>query len=500
MFKPKKKRTARLIALVMGLCIILSSCSTLRDDEINYNNSDSEVDKTITSTMKSATDDSEYQTTTTSNDRKTVTTTVPKTDITASDTINSKNQNHTASSKNVDTQNSKKPGKQKESNTPKVTNSTKKSTTTTSAITKTSVTTPAIELKPINNALNLLSGMNSTEKKVYNTIMDGIINFDSKIDLSIYGITSEQVADCLMIVSLTNLEYNYVPTNYTITTQNDKVVAVSFKYTKTQSQHKKEIKELNNVVNKIVNNCKVSSQYDAIKYIHDAIIKGCEYDARGNNPLTAYGCLVEGEAVCEGYSKAFMLLCSKIGVECIPVVGEATNSSGNTESHMWNLVKVDGQWLHFDITWDDPITDNLGSDFVKYDYFGLSDNKIKKDHIIDGIPYLTYPKATSENGDYFTKYKLVASSSGSGIKLLKTEISKAVKSKDKYVRIKISKDSEFDKMTNHLLKQSTNGTGNIFILLREVASETGSKALNPNSYSNMISNDLNILTIILKYK
>ena len=40
-------------------------------------------------------------------------------------------------------------------------------------------------------------------------------------------------------------------------------------------------------------------------------------------------------------------------------------------NHGWNLVKIFGRWYHVDVTWDDPVWDQLGQ--VKHQYFLLSD-------------------------------------------------------------------------------------------------------------------------------
>ena len=35
--------------------------------------------------------------------------------------------------------------------------------------------------------------------------------------------------------------------------------------------------------------------------------------------------------------------------------GTATNSSGQTENHAWNCIKINDVWYEVDPTWDDPI-------------------------------------------------------------------------------------------------------------------------------------------------
>ncbi len=64
-----------------------------------------------------------------------------------------------------------------------------------------------------------------------------------------------------------------------------------------------------------------------------------------------------GEAgpVCEGYARAFKVLCDKAGIPCVLVDGDAKTSAEDSGTpHMWNYVQVDGAWLAVDVTWNDP--------------------------------------------------------------------------------------------------------------------------------------------------
>lgn len=51
-------------------------------------------------------------------------------------------------------------------------------------------------------------------------------------------------------------------------------------------------------------------------------------------------------SVCDGYSKAYALLCNMEGINCVRVMG--TTSGGG---HAWNKVEIDGNWYMVDITW-----------------------------------------------------------------------------------------------------------------------------------------------------
>ncbi|MBP0967784.1 MAG: hypothetical protein J5722_09125 [Oscillospiraceae bacterium] len=82
--------------------------------------------------------------------------------------------------------------------------------------------------------------------------------------------------------------------------------------------------------------------------IHDGIAKYCEY-ADGEYSSEAYGCLVQGKAKCEGYSKAFLYVARRAGLNVMNVTG--TDSRG--ENHVWNIAEADGNYCQIDLTWDD---------------------------------------------------------------------------------------------------------------------------------------------------
>lgn len=58
--------------------------------------------------------------------------------------------------------------------------------------------------------------------------------------------------------------------------------------------------------------------------------------------------------VCEAYSRAFKVLCDKVGIPCVLVDGTA-NSGASVGGHMWNYVQMEnGKWYGADVSWNDP--------------------------------------------------------------------------------------------------------------------------------------------------
>ena len=95
------------------------------------------------------------------------------------------------------------------------------------------------------------------------------------------------------------------------------------------------------------------------------------YNSDSNQKATVYGAFVEAKGVCEAYSRAYKYILDDLGIENILVTGTAVNSTGASEEHMWNYVKVNGNWYAVDVTWDDPIVVGGGtlSEEAKHKYF-----------------------------------------------------------------------------------------------------------------------------------
>lgn len=109
-------------------------------------------------------------------------------------------------------------------------------------------------------------------------------------------------------------------------------------------------------------------------YLHDALLSGCAYAPGPEYPptaFTAYGALVEGEAVCEGYASAMRLLLRGAGIPSRQV-----NGTVDGVAHTWNAVLLDGAWYHLDPTWDDT---EIG---IRYDYFNITSQTLLEDHTI----------------------------------------------------------------------------------------------------------------------
>ena len=136
------------------------------------------------------------------------------------------------------------------------------------------------------------------------------------------------------------------------------------------------------------------SEFERELFLHDQLAKAVSYKLT-ENAHNAYGALVEGNAVCDGYAEALQYLLQRSGIQSFMAIGSSVNpSSGLREGHAWNYVRIDGAYYHADLTWNDQGNDTFHA------YFNLTDKAILEDHSIDSVEY-KLPTCSSSSAMYF---------------------------------------------------------------------------------------------------
>lgn len=140
--------------------------------------------------------------------------------------------------------------------------------------------------------------------------------------------------------------------------------------------------------------------------LHDRIAINCEYTqgAFPQSSYNAYGVFALQDAVCMGYTLAYDYLLRQVGID-------SYYCSSSSLNHAWNIVYIDGEKYHVDVTWDDPTYDRSGR--VRHFNFlrsstGISDTGHIKNNAID---YDTTPTSTKYDNYYWqnsnTAFQLV---------------------------------------------------------------------------------------------
>lgn len=173
-------------------------------------------------------------------------------------------------------------------------------------------------------------------------------------------------------------------------------------FTMSLEQRNTAIQQFEQVTKSILDDCpNDQDEYGKELYLHDSLATRCTYDQDAavltgdteSSAYTAYGALVEGKAVCEGYAKAMQWLLKRANIKATVITG---NSLKTGEPHMWNLVKINAEVYHLDPTWDDSDT------YLQHTYLNLSSDMIAASHKIDEKqPAATSCTATKDN--YFVR-------------------------------------------------------------------------------------------------
>lgn len=209
------------------------------------------------------------------------------------------------------------------------------------------------------------------EYKTKQVILPQILLDESRIRLTIKALTDD------------NPQIFWVSTTFGFminTAENYTAVQLYSKHSPTVLKDK--MSKLNTAVSSFCSTLRAGmSMYELELVIHDYILATCTYDKTikvddkglpqvDTNAFDAYGALVNRKAVCEGYSRAFQLLCNGVGIKCINLIGESQG-----ELHMWNAVELEDYYYYVDVTWDD--SDEKAH---KYDYFNINGQQLLYDH------------------------------------------------------------------------------------------------------------------------
>lgn len=155
---------------------------------------------------------------------------------------------------------------------------------------------------------------------------------------------------------------------------------------------KDEINKLNEKIDSIIEENIIETMDDErkIRVIHDYIINNSNYtkDEDLNNDANnkATGNLLNGYGLCSGYADSMALFLNKMGIDNYKIA---------SDTHIWNLVYVNDNWLHLDLTWDDPVVSD-GKDRLEILFFLINDNRLNEikvdQHDYDKNVYLEIKK------------------------------------------------------------------------------------------------------------
>lgn len=217
-------------------------------------------------------------------------------------------------------------------------------------------------------------------------IAEAALNFEEKIYISDYNLKSSDVLSLFSYVryeypELINISNSFSYGRY----QNGIVTYVSPHYIFGKSERDKYFTPFYNVIDKVTAQAEtLNSDFLKALFVHDYLVKNSRYateifdpsfdskSIEGQFVYNAYGNLVNGFSVCQGYSFAYKAIMDRLFIDVDYVISDEMN-------HVWNTVTIDGNTYHTDVTFDDPTPDVIGR--VYHTNFLCTDDEITaEDH------------------------------------------------------------------------------------------------------------------------
>lgn len=244
-------------------------------------------------------------------------------------------------------------------------------------------------------------------------IISEVKNFNKVIDITEYNLpVEEQVIEAIAVVlykeapelfNIDSISYSYI---------GDTILYINVEYLYTPEEYNRMLSQCEAVAEEMLADIKATptlTQAETALLIHDRLAMLCTYDRKMQNPnkFDIYGALIDGLAVCEGYTKSYTYLLSKVGIK-------SEFCASKELSHAWNIIYIDGKPYHADVTWDDI---GVVAGEVYHDNFLLSTDALYKGgseffvNAHDASDYSTAPQDTTYDNyfwhDSYTEIQLI---------------------------------------------------------------------------------------------
>ncbi len=230
----------------------------------------------------------------------------------------------------------------------------------------------------------------SKYKGAMDSVVQGLMSRSESIYLGNYKITPSVLSEIIDWVMSSQAEIfdlniigNALQYSYSYYS-NGNVAALIPQYApgSTVADYNKKLNEYRRIKNRIVKSVpKGLSKLGKIMYVHDYLVSQKTYDTTYSH-FDAYYMAKYHTGVCQAYTLLFSDILDDLGIW-------STYASSDNQVHIWNIVELDGEYYHIDLTWDDAISDKRN--YVFHDYFLLSTEEMLEKAIeereIDGVKY-----------------------------------------------------------------------------------------------------------------
>lgn len=154
----------------------------------------------------------------------------------------------------------------------------------------------------------------------------------------------------------------------------------------------------------------ITDDFELELTVHDYILKSFDYEYEDDKLsgrsfdeiFTVVGFMKTGEGVCAAFARLMQYVLVRRGIPVVNLLADTYNEDGSLgDSHSWLAVKLDGNYYHVDITFDEA--DTKDPSLPQYCYFNITDDEIKESR---AFSHEEYPNIVCNCTDYYYYRKM----------------------------------------------------------------------------------------------
>lgn len=251
--------------------------------------------------------------------------------------------------------------------------------------------------------------LDRAEKEVYDKMLSAFLHFKEQVSCG--NLAPQKIKSCYIAVCDDHPELFYLPYNFYLQKRSNLLnttLIINNVFNNLQVQEIKQ--QIDSVCKHLAIQLKsATTDNEKERLICEYFINNITYEINNLYNQNAGTVLCEHKGQCSGISKAVKLLLNCLGIEAIVVNGTAFDvDTGDSGPHSWNIVKIDGEYFHLDVTFMIGGNANKNKPY-RFIYYNYSDEDIKKNHVWDERitprcrKTFTFPDIDKElNNNFFT--------------------------------------------------------------------------------------------------
>ncbi len=305
--------------------------------------------------------------------------------------------------------------------------------------------------------------LEGTDKAAYELFLDAIMAFTPELTAVPPGLTIDRAKDIMTYVQADHPElfWHYYNSTYFYQPETGLVSSIRFDYPLTKEQADTRLEEIREAIAPFLASLSdTMSDFEVVQRVYENIIRLVDYDTVGlerqrklprnvregepDDLRSIYGVFVQKKAVCAGYAKAMQYLLNLMGIECVYVT---------SEKHAWNLLKLEGDYYHLDVTWGDGSNTKAEAnitDAVDYSCFCITTEEALRlgDH--EPEAHTPLPTCTAVKCNYHHRYGLYFDAPD--YERMRVMVCDAIARGNKTVSFKFATDALYEQMRSELVE------------------------------------------------